>query len=128
MRRILTILGVALIGYAMLPTFAHAQVVVQIGRPYQPSFIVAQPIRPVYYVAPPVTYYPPATTYSYYPPTTVYSYPPPVVSYSPPPVVTYSPPPATFVTPGGVETRTYYGYGILRPRGYYSESYYRPLP
>jgi len=127
MRRILTLLGAALLGAAVLPTLAQAQVVVQYGQPYlPPPVIVTQPVRPVYYVAPSVTYRPSyAPTYSYYPPTTVYSapsvsYAAPVVSYSAP-VVTYAPPVAV-VAPSVVETRTYYGYGIFRPRGYYTET------
>jgi hypothetical protein len=126
MRRISTLLGVALIGSALLPTLAQAQVVVQVGRPYLPPVIVTQPVRPVYYVTPSISYSPSYTpSYSYYPPTTVYSAP--TVTYSAP-VVTYSPPvvsyaaPSAVVSPSVVETRTYYGYGIFRPRGYYTET------
>jgi len=135
--RILTLLGAALVGYGLLPGFVQAQVVVQYRRPYLPPVIVAQPVRPVYYVtpqavAPPITYsssY--APSYSFYPQSTVYSapvvsyYAPPVYTYSAPPVFSYSAP-ATVVTPGVVETRSYYGYGIFRPRGYYNETRYYP--
>jgi hypothetical protein len=131
MRRILTLVGAALIGSVLLPTLAQAQVVVQYAQPA--PIIVTQPVRPAYYVAPSVTYRSSYTpTYSYYPSTTVYSapavsYSAPVVSYSAPvvsysaPVVTYAAP-AAVVTPSVVQQRTYYGYGIFRPRGYYTET------
>jgi hypothetical protein len=121
MRQFMILLGAALLGYALPPTVAQAQVVyVQSGRPYLPPVIVAQPayyVTPSYY-APPVTTYSSGYRLSYYPPTTT------VYSYSAPSVVTYSAPPATYLVPatGVVETRTYYGYGIFRPRGYYTET------
>ena len=67
----------------------------------------------VSYYTPAVSYYTPAVTYSYYPPTTVYSAP------------VYSAP-AAVVAPGAVTTRSFVGYGILRPRGVYTQSYYTP--
>jgi hypothetical protein len=135
MRKAFTLMGAVLICSCLQPALAQAQVIVQYGRPYVPApvtpVIVTQPVRPVYYVAPPVTYsssY--APSYSYYPPTTVYSapsvsYSAPVVSYSAP-TVSYAAPVVSYVAPSVVETRTYYGYGIFRPRGYYSET--RVLP
>ena len=120
MRRFMTVLGVALLGYALLPTPAQAQVVyVQPGRVYAPPIVVVSP-PPVYYVPAPVTTYNSSVTYSYYPPATTV--------YSAPAVVTYSAP-ATYVVPitGVITTRTSYGYGVFRPRGYYTESYYTPL-
>ena len=148
MRRIMVLLGVALLGYALLPAVAQAQVIYVQPRPY----IVAQPVVPSYYVAPSVTTYSAPATYSYYPPaTTVYSYSAPAPTYysysapaptyysysapapayysysAPPTVVTYAAP-AAVVAPAGVyTTRTSYGYGIFRPRGYTTESYYTPL-
>ncbi len=117
MRKFVILLGAAMLGYAVLPSAAHAQViVVQSGRPYAPPIIVAQPA----YAAPVIRTYSSGAVYSYYPaPTTVYAAPRTVVTYSAP---------ATQVVPvaGVVETRTYYGYGILRPRGYYSESRFYP--
>jgi hypothetical protein len=68
--------------------------------------------------------------YSYYPSAPVVTYSaPPVVTYSAQPVVTYAAPPVvTYAAPAGVvTTRTYYGYGVFRPRGYYTESYYTPV-
>jgi hypothetical protein len=128
MRRFMTLLGVALLSYALLPAAAHAQVVyVQPARTYVAPVVVT----PAYYYSPPsvTTYssptysYYPSTTYSYYPPTTT------VYSYTPSPaVVTYSAPAQVVVPATGVyTTRTYYGYGIFRPRGYYTETYYTPL-
>lgn len=123
MRRFMTFLGVALIGFAALPALAQAQViVVQPGRSYFPPVIVSQPVVTSYYyaplVAPSVTY---SASYSYYagPPVLTYAAPPAVVTY-------YAPAPVYVPAPGYYETRTYYGYGILRPRGYYTETYYRP--
>ena len=123
MRRLMALLGLALAAYAMLPGAAQAQVVI-VGRPayYPPPVIVSQ------------SYYPPVVTYSA-PPVVTYSAPP--VVYSAPPVVTYSSPqvvysaPPSVVTyaapaPGVYTTRTYYGYGILRPRGTYTQTYYQP--
>jgi len=119
----MALLGLALAAYAMLPGAAQAQVVI-VGRPayYPPPVIVSQ------------SYYPPVVTYSA-PPVVTYSAPP--VVYSAPPVVTYSSPqvvysaPPSVVTyaapaPGVYTTRTYYGYGILRPRGTYTQTYYQP--
>ena len=67
----------------------------------------------VSYYTPAVSYYTPAVTYSYYPSTTVYSAP------------VYSAP-AAVVAPGAVTTRSFVGYGIFRPRGVYTQSYYTP--
>ena len=120
MRRFMTVLAVALFGYALLPTAAQAQVIyIQPARTY---VAIAPPVVSSYYYAPSVTTYSSSATYSYYPPaTTVYSYAAPTVVYSAPPM---------YVVPasGVITTRTYYGYGVLRPRGYYSQSYYTPLP
>ncbi|MSQ96018.1 MAG: hypothetical protein EXR98_15885 [Gemmataceae bacterium] len=116
MRRLTILLGAALLGCVLLPNALQAQViVVQSGRPYAPPIIVTQPR---YYSAPPVVTYGSSYSYSYYPPaTTVYSAPRGGVTYS-------APAGATYVVPatGVIETRTYYGYGIFRPRGYYSET------
>jgi len=124
MRRFMTLLGVALLGCALLPAAAQAQVVyVQPPRTYVAPVVVTQPVVPAYYYsAPSITTYSSPATYSYYPPaTTVYSY------SSPPAVVTYSAPVTVVPAAGVITTRTYYGYGIFRPRGYYTESYYTPL-
>jgi hypothetical protein len=121
---------VALLGFALLPTLAHAQVIiVQPARMYVAPVVVNPPVvTSSYYVAPsapPVTV---APSYSYYsgPSVVTYSSPAPLVTYSSPaPLVTYSAPAAVYV-PSRVETRSYYGFGILRPRGWYTETYYRP--
>ena len=123
MKRSAGLLGVALLGFALLPTLAHAQViVVSPARTYVPAPVIVNTpvVTSSYYVAPSVT--PPVTvtpTYSYYSA-------PSVVTYSPPPVVTYSAPTAVLLPAGRIETRSYYGFGILRPRGWYTETYYRP--
>ncbi len=65
-----------------------------------------------YYAAPVTAYYPPTVNYSYYPPTTVYSAPVAVVP--------------TVSCPGTVTTRSFVGYGVFRPRGVYTQSYYTP--
>ncbi|MBM3993475.1 MAG: hypothetical protein FJ303_04900 [Planctomycetes bacterium] len=132
MRRFAMFLGLALSAYAILPSVTQAQVIVVQPRPYVAPIIVGPPVTS-YYVAPPVAAYSSSATYSYYPaPTTVYTYSAPsapaVVTYSSPAIVTYAAPAAMVVPAAGViTTRTYYGYGILRPRGYYSQSYYTPL-
>jgi hypothetical protein len=106
---------------ALVPTTAQAQVVyVQPSVVYSapPSFPVVQSYYapPVYvapsvsyYAAPPVTYASPPVTYSYYPQTTV-----------------YAAPAAVAVPAGSITTRTYQGFGIFRPRGTYTQSYYSP--
>ena len=122
MRRFMTMLGVALLGYASLPATAQAQVIYvqQPYRTYSAPIVVPQAVVPTYYyAAPSVTTFSAPATYSYYPSTTTfYSASPSVVTYSAP----------VFVPAAGVyTTQTYYGYGIFRPRGYYSETYYTPL-
>src|SRR5438874_12636727 len=80
MRRFVTLLGLALCAYALIPGAAPAQVTYVQPRPY---IVVAPPPVTSSYVAPSVTKYSPAATYSYYTSTTVYSAPP-VVSYPAP--------------------------------------------
>jgi hypothetical protein len=122
MRRFMTLLTVALVGYAVLPTIAQAQVIYVQPRTYAPPIVYAPPVVQTYYAAPPITTYSAPATYSFYPQSA------PVYSYSAPPIVTYSAPAAYVVPATGVyTTRTSYGYGIFRPRGYYSETYYTPL-
>ncbi len=125
MRRSLTFVSMALLGCA-LPSLAQAQtIVIPNGRVYAPPpSVIVVPPPPTYYMtpAPPsVTTYssPYGTTYSYYPSTTVYAYPAPIVTYAAPTTVYLQP-------SGHYEAHTTYGYGIFRPRGYYSETYYRP--
>lgn len=88
--------------------------VVTYSSPVVTSTPVVTYSAPVTYAAP-VTYSEPVTTYSYYPATTVYSAPATTV-YSAP--VVY--------TPGVVTTRSYYGFGVFRPRGLYTQSYVLP--
>jgi hypothetical protein len=120
MRRFLTRTGLAaavVLGVLCQAATAQAQFV----QVYSPPVVVAPaPVVSYYtpvttYYAPPITtsYYTPAVTYSYYPPTTVYSAPAAVAA------------PAV-VAPGAVTTRTFVGYGIFRPRGVYTQSYYTP--
>jgi hypothetical protein len=124
--------ALALAACALVASAAHAQVVI-VGQPtYPPPTTV---ITRSYYSLPSV---PPASTVTYSSPAPVVTYSsPPVVTYSSPPVVTYSSPvvtyssPAPVVTyaapaPGYYATRSYYGFGIFRPRGWTTESYYYP--
>jgi hypothetical protein len=122
MRRFMILTAVALASFAFVSSAAQAQYIVQSA----PPVVYYQPTAPVYY--PQVVV--PRVQYSYYPSAPVVTYSaPPVVTYSAPPVVTYSAAPVvTYAAPAGVvTTRTYYGYGIFRPRGYYTESYYTPI-
>lgn len=103
MYRFATRIGIAsvclvLIGALARP--AHAQYV----QVYYPTVVAPAPVVTTSYYAPVVSYY--APTVSYYAPVTSY----------------YAAPAAT----GVVTTRTYYGYGIFRPRGVYTQSYYTP--
>jgi hypothetical protein len=92
---------------------ARAQYIVY-SSPAAPAPVVSYYTPVTTFYAPPVTtFYAPAVTYSYYPPTTVYSAP------------VYSAPTAV-VAPGTVTTRTFNGYGIFRPRGVYTQSYFTP--
>ena len=126
MRRFIGVLGLALAGYAvytaLLLDAVHAQVVqVQIVRPYTPVIISPYYVPPVY-VNPPgvISYYPPiAPSYA----ASISTYPQSTVTYS-----YYAPPAAVLApVPGVYTTRTYYGYGIFRPRGYYNETTYAPF-
>jgi hypothetical protein len=109
----------ALATLSLAATTASAQIVV-VGSPppppvvtyYEPAPIYVQPAPVVSFSAPVLA---PAVRYSYYTPaTTVYSAP--VFA------------PATVVAPAGVvTTRTYYGFGILRPRGWHTETYVSPV-
>jgi hypothetical protein len=126
MRRFTILMAFAMASFALLSSAAQAQYIVQSA----PSVVYYQPAAPVYYqpayVAPTVrySYYAPAPVVTYSAPVTTYA---PVVSYSAP-VVTYAAPVVTYAAPAGVvTTRSYYGYGIFRPRGYYTESYYTPI-
>jgi hypothetical protein len=126
MRRFLTRTGLT-VAAVVLGVLAHAASAqaqyVQVYSP--PVYAAPAPVisyyppvtsyyaAPTYYAAPAVSYYTPAVSYSYYPSTTVYS--PPVYSA-----------PAAVVAPGTVTTRSYVGYGIFRPRGVYTQSYYTP--
>ena len=88
MRRFMTMLGVALLGYASLPATAQAQVIYvqQPYRTYSAPIVVPQAVVPTYYyAAPSVTTFSAPATYSYYPSTTTfYSASPSVVTYSAP--------------------------------------------
>jgi hypothetical protein len=117
MHRFLTMAGLAL-----------ATVVALAGLwPVQAQYVQVYSAPPPVVVSPP-----PVVTYSYYPPATVYA--PPAVSYYAPavsyyaPTVAYSVPSTVVYAPpvGTVTTRSYYGFGIFRPRGWYTQSYYTP--
>ena len=94
---------------------ARAQYVV-----YQPQFVTPT-VTYSYYQAP-VVYQP---SVSYYAPPAV-SYYQPTVSYYQPQVSYYAPVAPVVAAPAAVTTRSYYGYGIFRPRGVYTQSYYTP--
>jgi hypothetical protein len=123
MRRFTIMLGVALATYtafsALVPNVAQAQVIaVQIARPYTPVVVQSSYYPPVYVNPPVVSYYPQiAPSYS----STIPVYPQTAVTYS-----YYAPPVAVAPAAGVYTTRTYYGYGIFRPRGYYNETTYTP--
>ena len=111
MRRLLMALAAAVV-----LAISAAPVRAQFIQVYSPPVMVAP--RPVVSYYPPVTsfyapsvttYSPPVAAYSYYPPTTVYSAP-------------------TAVVAPGVVTRSYVGYGIFRPRGVYTQSFYATGP
>jgi hypothetical protein len=93
-----------------------------------PAVLYSSPVVTTTYASPaPIVVSTPApvVSYSYYqPPTTVYSAPavvsPPTVVYSAPATVVQTP------APGVYTTRTYTGFGIFRPRGTYTETYYSP--
>ncbi len=91
--------------YAPRPVVFVPQPVVTYSSPVvsfsAPGVVEASPVVTSYY---PGT----TTTYSYYPSTTVYSAP------------------AAVAAPGVVTTRTYVGFGIFRPRGVHTETYFRP--
>jgi hypothetical protein len=142
MRRFMALLGLGFAVCAFLPATAPAQVII-VGRPaYYSAPVVTYSSPPVVtYSSPAVTYYSPApvvvpqsTTYSYYsaPPVTTYSSPVVVPQsttysyYSAPPVVTYSAPVVSYYSPGVVTQRSYYGFGIFRPRGWTTETYVSP--
>ena len=87
------------------------------------QLIIVQSPPPIYLQQPPVLVYQqpaPLVTYSYYPPAPVYAVRP-VVAYS-------APQPVYRVPAAGVYTTySYNAYGVLRPRGVYTQSYYTPL-
>jgi hypothetical protein len=134
MRRILSPTRLAVValvlGVFALASPAQAQFI----QVYSPPVYVAPPTVSYYtpvttyaapvYRAPVTSYYTPAVTYSYYPSTTVYSAPA-YTTYSAPAYTTYAAP-AAVVAPGTVTTRSFVGYGIFRPRGVYTQSYYTP--
>jgi hypothetical protein len=103
---------------------SHSQYVV-LPPPPGPIVAPAPVVRYSYYapVAPAPVFAAPAV--SYYSAPAVSYYPAPTVSYYSAPAVSYSVPVAP-VYGGSYVTRTYTGYGIFRPRGTYTESYYRP--
>lgn len=104
--------ALAILTFALSVGTAQAQWVI-VNSPPPPVVWQSPPVvvysSPVVSYSPPVTYAAPVT-YSYYPPTTVYSAPAVV----------------TPVIPGTVTTRRFVGYGIFRPRGVYTQSYFTP--
>jgi hypothetical protein len=141
MRSFATMLGLAWASWAISAAVVQAQVVgVQITRPYTPIVVQQSYLPPVYVHPPTVTYSyyaPPApvapVTYSYYaPPAPVvpvtYSYYAPPAPVAPVTYSYYAAPAPAVVAPGGVYTTyTYRGYGVFRPRGTYSQTYYTPI-
>lgn len=99
----------------------------QVVQVYSPPPVAVVPSMSYYAPAPVVAYSAPAPSVScnaaapsvsYYAPASSVSY------YAPAPVVTYASP--VVAAPGIYTTRTYYGFGIFRPRGMYTETYYSP--
>ena len=87
----------------------------------QAQLIIVQS-PPIYVQQPVVVYRPvPIVNIAYYPPAPVYVAARPVVAYSPPPAVVQVP------VAGVYTTYSYSGYGVFRPRGVYTQSYYAPL-
>ena len=122
MKRFVGLLGVAMIGLAALPALAQAQVIiVQPGRTYVPGPVFVNPpvVSSSYYLAPsmtpPVTY---APTYSCYGAERRHVFAAAGIH-----VLGAD---RGFIAGRYVETRSYYGSGILRPRGWTTETYYRP--
>ncbi len=117
MRRALKTIGWSVCGLALAAVTAApaaAQVVfvpepVAVAPPPVVTTFAAPAVVPsISYAVPAHSYYAaPAAAYSFYPSTTVYSAP-------------------VAVPAGSVTTRTYQGFGIFRPRGTYTESYYTP--
>lgn len=81
---------------------------------YRPPVVAPVPVQ--------YSYYPPAAPV-YYPPTTSY-YAAPATSYYAPATTAYYP--GSVTTNGVVTTESYRGFGIFRPRGWTSYSYYTP--
>ena len=117
MRRFLTMAVLALTLAVVTSASARAQIITSYYSP-PPVVVAPAPVVTSYYCPPPTVVY---TS----PPVTTYYAPAPVVTYYAPPVTVYAPPTAVAV-PGVVTTRTYRGFGIFRPRGLYTESYYSP--
>jgi hypothetical protein len=120
MRKISTWMFAALALVLVSSATSSAQVFVPAPPPvvtYSPPVVVRYAPAPVY-VAPPA----PVVQYSYYPATTSYVAP---AAYS---VPVYTQPTVSYSVPvvGSYTTRSYYGFGIFRPRGYYTETYYSP--
>src|SRR5262245_57946911 len=127
MHRFLTTALLSLTIVAFAGSAAQAQVPYYTPVYYQPAPAYYQPaVVPSYYAPAPVTAYyaPPVATY-YIPPVTSYYAPTP--AYYAPPAVAYSYYAPAYAPAAVVTTRTYYGYGVFRPRGVYTQSYYTPL-
>jgi hypothetical protein len=129
MRRFLVVLAVTAAGYAALaalaPTAAHAQVMsVQIVRPYTPVVVAPSYLPPVYVNPPGVVYSSPIIAPSY--PSTLSVYPATTTVYSYYAAPVYAAP-AVVPASGVYSTYTYHGYGIFRPRGTYTQTYYTPI-
>jgi hypothetical protein len=121
MRRFLTRTGLA-VAAVVLGLFGHvATAQAQFVQVFSPPVVVAP--APVVSFSPPLaTFSPPPVTTSFYAPAVSYSYYPPTTVFSAPAAVAA---PAV-VAPGTVTTRTFVGYGIFRPRGVYTQSFYTP--
>jgi hypothetical protein len=108
MSRFLTLTALALVPASAQAQIYYGQPPVVMAPVYSAPVITSYYPAPVV-PAPSISYYAAPATYSYYPPTTVYAAPPAVVYPG-----------------GGYTTRTYQGFGIFRPRGTYTETYYTP--
>ena len=109
-------LRIACLTMALLGLSASAQAQYVVLSP-APVFVATPP--------PPVVFRPaPIVNYSFYQPATSYYLP---VAPAPAPTVVFSAPVVAPAPTGVITTRTYTGFGIFRPRGTFTESFYTPF-
>lgn len=110
MHRFTRMAGIAVVILALAAVSPASAQFVQVYYP-APVFLAPPSLPPVvtsYYLAPGTVYCTPSVSYYSAPPTTVYS------------------PPVAYSSPGVVTAHTYRGFGIFRPRGFYTQYHYSP--